>query len=54
MAIKKKTPVKKTQRASAKAKPAAKAKGKAPPQRGYPDLHDHLKTLEKAGLLITV
>src|SRR5260370_29602117 len=28
--------------------------GDASYQRGYPDLHDHLKTLEKAGLLITV
>ncbi|HWE71918.1 MAG TPA: UbiD family decarboxylase, partial [Stellaceae bacterium] len=24
------------------------------PKRGYPDLHDHLKTLEKEGLLVTV
>jgi UbiD family decarboxylase len=29
-------------------------KGSAAPARGYPDLHDHLKTLEKAGLLVTV
>jgi UbiD family decarboxylase len=28
--------------------------GNAAYQRGYPDLHDHLKALEKAGLLITV
>jgi 4-hydroxy-3-polyprenylbenzoate decarboxylase len=28
--------------------------GNASYRRGYPDLHDHLKTLEKAGLLITV
>ncbi|HEY3919966.1 MAG TPA: UbiD family decarboxylase [Stellaceae bacterium] len=37
---------------------ATKAKGKpklgAAPKRGYPDLHDHLKTLEKEGLLVTV
>ena len=35
-----------------------KAKGKprlgAAPARNYPDLHDHLKALEKAGLLVTV
>jgi len=35
-----------------------KAKGKprmsATPRRGYPDLHDHLRALEKAGLLVTV
>ena len=24
------------------------------PKRGYPDLHEHLKTLDKAGLLVTV
>ncbi|MGC2519729.1 MAG: UbiD family decarboxylase [Burkholderiales bacterium] len=29
-------------------------KGAAAPRRGYPDLHDHLKALDKAGLLITV
>src|ERR1700761_5452006 len=37
---------------------ATKAKGKprigTAPKRGYPDLHDHLKTLEKEGLLVTV
>jgi 4-hydroxy-3-polyprenylbenzoate decarboxylase len=26
----------------------------AAPERAYPDLHDHLKTLDKAGLLVTV
>ena len=26
----------------------------APPRRSYPDLHDHLKALDKAGLLVTV
>ena len=26
----------------------------APPPRSYPDLHDHLKTLDEAGLLVTV
>ena len=54
VAIRKKTPVKKTARASATTKPAAKAKGKTTLKRGYPDLHDHLKTLDKAGLLVTV
>jgi len=37
---------------------ATKAKGKprpgAAPKRRYPDLHDHLKTLAKQGLLVTV
>lgn len=37
---------------------STKAKGKprigTGPSRGYPDLHDHLKALEKAGLLVTV
>ena len=37
---------------------AVKAKGKPrmsdTPKRGYPDLHDHLRTLEKEGLLVTV
>jgi UbiD family decarboxylase len=37
---------------------AAKAKGKprpgAAPARAYPDLHDHLKALDRAGLLVTV
>jgi len=28
--------------------------GTAPPPRSYPDLHDHLKALDKAGLLVTV
>jgi UbiD family decarboxylase len=30
------------------------AKPAAAPERGYPDLHDHLKTLDEAGLLVTV
>ena len=46
VATKKKTLPKKTR--------PAKPKAKATLKRGYPDLHDHLKTLEKAGLLITV
>jgi 4-hydroxy-3-polyprenylbenzoate decarboxylase len=33
-----------------KAKPAEKAA----PRRAYPDLHDHLKALDEAGLLVTV
>src|ERR1700733_980172 len=33
------------------AKPAAKD---AAPERSYPDLHDHLRALDKAGLLVTV
>ena len=37
---------------------ATKAKGKprvgTAPKRRYPDLHDHLKTLAKEGLLVTV
>src|ERR1700722_20988914 len=37
---------------------AVKAKGKprmsAAPKRRYPDLHDHLRTHEKEGLLVTV
>ena len=37
---------------------ATKAKGKprisTAPKRGYPDLHDHLKALDKAGMLVTV
>jgi len=37
-----------TKPAPASAKPAVAA------QRGYPDLHEHLQTLDKAGLLITV
>ena len=24
------------------------------PKRGYPDLHDHLRALDEAGLLVTV
>src|SRR5476649_2393493 len=27
---------------------------KGEPPRGYPDLHDHLRALDKAGLLVTV
>src|ERR1700761_1331028 len=34
------------------AKPAPK--GAAAPERSYPDLHDHLRALDKAGLLVTV
>src|SRR5277367_1301610 len=39
-----------------KRKPAAKAETKpaAAPARSYPDLHDHLRALDKAGLLVTV
>jgi UbiD family decarboxylase len=41
-----------------KRKPAAKAAPKpaaaAAPARAYPDLHDHLRALDKAGLLVTV
>ena len=36
---------------------ATKPKGKpraSAAARGYPDLHDHLKALDKAGLLVTV
>ena len=37
---------------------STKAKGKprmgAAPKRSYPDLHDHLRSLKKAGLLVTV
>ena len=35
------------------AKPATKGTSAAP-ERSYPDLHDHLRALDKAGLLITV
>jgi UbiD family decarboxylase len=35
------------------AKPAAKGTSAAP-ERSYPDLHDHLRALDKAGLLVTV
>jgi len=35
-----------------KRKPAAKPA--AAPARGYPDLRDHLRALDKAGLLVTV
>ena len=35
-----------------KTKATTKATGALP--RGYPDLHDHLKTLDEAGLLVTV
>jgi hypothetical protein len=34
-----------------KSKPASVA---AAPPRGYPDLHDHIRALDKAGLLVTV
>ena len=58
VALQKKTPPKKTSRAAAparkKPKTTSATKAKAAPKRGYPDLHDHLKTLEKEGLLITV
>jgi 4-hydroxy-3-polyprenylbenzoate decarboxylase len=40
-----------------KRKPATKATAKpaaAAPARSYPDLHDHLRALDKAGLLVTV
>src|SRR6516162_7331913 len=39
-----------------KPKLKSKAKPSSPPAlgRGYPDLHDHVRTLEEAGLLITV
>lgn len=47
---------KKTAKALRIAKPAARAKAPNPAKkpRTYPDLHDHLKALDKAGLLITV
>ena len=32
----------------------AKATAGEAPARGYPDLHDHLKALDDAGLLVTV
>src|SRR5215469_4098652 len=35
-------------------KPQRKASSTAPKPRGYPDLHDHIAALDKAGLLITV
>ncbi|HVA12900.1 MAG TPA: UbiD family decarboxylase, partial [Stellaceae bacterium] len=35
-------------------KPKGKPRIGTAPKRGYPDLHDHLKTLEKEGLLVTV
>jgi 4-hydroxy-3-polyprenylbenzoate decarboxylase len=39
-----------------KPKPKSKAKASSPSAagRGYPDLHDHVRTLDDAGLLITV
>jgi len=40
-----------------KYKPASEAKDRgagALPSRGYPDLHEHLEALERAGLLVTV
>ncbi len=37
-----------------KRKPAAKPAAGAAPARGYPDLRDHLRALDKAGLLVTV
>ncbi|HEY7300438.1 MAG TPA: UbiD family decarboxylase [Xanthobacteraceae bacterium] len=35
-------------------KPKLKAKSSPAAGRGYPDLHDHVRTLDEAGLLITV
>jgi UbiD family decarboxylase len=35
-------------------KPKGKPRMGAAPKRSYPDLHDHLRSLEKAGLLVTV
>ncbi len=37
-----------------KRKPAAKPPAGAAPPRSYPDLRDHLRALDKAGLLVTV
>src|ERR1700716_596454 len=40
-----------------KRKPAPKsagAKSGGAPSRSYPDLHDHIRALDKAGLLVTV
>src|SRR3984893_10439378 len=37
-----------------KRKSAAKAKSAGAPSRSYPDLHDHIRALDKAGLLVTV
>ena len=37
-----------------RAKPKSKAKGSAAVSRGYPDLHEHLEALQRAGLLVTV
>jgi UbiD family decarboxylase len=40
--------------AKATTKPATKPATSAAPARGYPDLRDHLRALDKAGLLVTV
>ncbi len=32
----------------------SKARAKDRPERDYPDLHDHLRSLDEAGLLVTV
>jgi len=39
---------------AAQNKAAHNIKAAAPPARGYPDLHDHVRALDEAGLLITV
>jgi 4-hydroxy-3-polyprenylbenzoate decarboxylase len=35
-------------------KPATKRDLGAEPMRGYPDLHDHVRALDEAGLLVRV
>jgi 3-polyprenyl-4-hydroxybenzoate decarboxylase len=35
-------------------RPKRKSAAKAAPARSYPDLHDHIRALDKAGLLVTV
>ena len=42
------------QNKTAQNKAAHNIKAAAPPARGYPDLHDHVRALDEAGLLITV
>jgi 4-hydroxy-3-polyprenylbenzoate decarboxylase len=37
-----------------KTRPKPGAKSRTGPERGYPDLHEHLEALERAGLLVTV
>src|SRR5215470_14572229 len=37
-----------------RAKPKSKGKSRAAVSRGYPDLHEHLEALDRAGLLVTV